>query len=100
MLYMPYSTWYPHSDSPLYGIHVLSQQRTARATPQPSPDMGILVILAILIFSSQLPYQSSSNTTINITLVYVMKTWDVACVASLNWLNIDFSTCCRGFRDR
>ena len=51
-------------DSPPYGIHVLSQQRTARAAPQPSPSpypyMGILVILAILIFSSQLPYQSTS----------------------------------------
>ena len=40
--------------------------------------MGI-AILAILIFSSQLPYQSSSNTSLfDTTLDYVMKTWDVA----------------------
>ena len=75
-------------ESPPYGIHyhmgftTIWDSRVESAplsascsSAQPSPYMGIVII----IFSSQLPYQSSSNTSLfDITLDYPMKTRDVA----------------------
>ena len=76
------STYFNHYHMgfiPMWDSRVESAALSAScSSAQPSPHVGI-AILAILIFISQLPYQSSLNTSsFDTTLDYVMKTWDVA----------------------